>query len=79
MEVVEERTERETVFANPDGTTFTLEKSVAPVRVAAQGGGWVEPDATLVKKTDGSVGPKAAAVDLSFSSGGTDGEAGHDR
>ncbi|MEV6749218.1 LamG domain-containing protein [Streptomyces sp. NPDC051080] len=74
MEVVEERTERETVFANPDGTTFTLEKSVAPVRVAAQGGGWVEPDATLVKKTDGSVGPKAAAVDLSFSSGGTDGE-----
>ncbi|MFJ2376581.1 LamG domain-containing protein [Streptomyces sp. NPDC087769] len=74
MEVVEERTERETVFANPDGTTFTLEKSVAPVRVAAQGGGWVEPDATLVKKTDGSVGPKAAAVDLSFSSGSTDGE-----
>ncbi|MCX5105618.1 LamG domain-containing protein [Streptomyces sp. NBC_00439] len=71
---MEERTERETVFANPDGTTFTLEKSVAPVRVATQGGGWMEPDATLVKKTDGSVGPKAAAVDLSFSSGGTDGE-----
>lgn len=74
VEVVEERTERETVFANPDGTTFTLEKSVAPVRVATQGGGWVEPDATVVKKTDGSVGPKAAAVDLLFSSGGTDGE-----
>ncbi|WP_327310500.1 LamG domain-containing protein [Streptomyces sp. NBC_01243] len=71
---MEERTERETVFANPDGTTFTLEKSVAPVRVATQGGGWVKPDATLVKKTDGSVGPKAAAVGLSFSSGGTDGE-----
>lgn len=74
VEVVEERTERETVFANPDGTTFTLEKSVAPVRVATQGGGWVKPDATLVKNTDGSVGPKAAAVGLSFSSGGTDGE-----
>ncbi|RPK77562.1 MULTISPECIES: LamG domain-containing protein [unclassified Streptomyces] len=71
---MEERTERETVFANPDGTTFTLEKSVAPVRVATQGGGWVKPDATLVKNTDGSVGPKAAAVGLSFSSGGTDGE-----
>ncbi|MFJ8853222.1 LamG domain-containing protein [Streptomyces sp. NPDC102437] len=67
---MEERTERETVFANPDGTTFTLEKSVAPVRVAARDGGWVDPDATLVKKTDGSVGPKAAAVDLSFSPGG---------
>ncbi|MFE4335213.1 LamG domain-containing protein [Streptomyces sp. NPDC056831] len=67
---MEERTERETVFANPDGTTFTLEKSIAPVRVAAQGGGWVDPDATLVKKSDGSVGPKAAAVDLSFSPGG---------
>ncbi|MFE3947075.1 LamG domain-containing protein [Streptomyces sp. NPDC059118] len=70
VEVVEERTERETVFANPDGATFTLEKSVAPVRVAAPNGDWVEPDATLAKKTDGSVGPKAAAVDLSFSSGG---------
>ncbi|MER6105757.1 LamG domain-containing protein [Streptomyces sp. NPDC001832] len=67
---MEERTERETVFANPDGTTFTLEKSIVPVRVAVQGGGWVDPDATLVKKSDGSVGPKAAAVDLSFSPGG---------
>lgn len=69
VEVVEERSERETVFANPDGTTFTMEKSVAPVRVARQGR-WVEPDPTLVRNTDGSVGPAAAAVDLSFSGGG---------
>ncbi|NEE20384.1 hypothetical protein G3M58_79740, partial [Streptomyces sp. SID7499] len=69
VEVVEERSERETVFANPDGTTFTLEKSITPVRVAREGK-WVEPDPTLVRNTDGSVGPAAAAVDLSFSAGG---------
>ncbi|MBM7439278.1 LamG domain-containing protein [Streptomyces sp. HB132] len=70
MEVVEERTERETTFANPDGETFTLEKSVIPVRVATSEGGWAAPDARLVKRSDGSVGPAAAAVDLSFSAGG---------
>ncbi|MGW7091095.1 LamG domain-containing protein [Streptomyces sp. NPDC054874] len=69
VEVVEERSERETVFANPDGATFTLEKSITPVRVASDGE-WVEPDPTLVRNTDGSVGPEAAAVDLSFSAGG---------
>ncbi|ATW52345.1 hypothetical protein CGZ69_00475 [Streptomyces peucetius subsp. caesius ATCC 27952] len=70
VEVAGERTERETVFANPDGVTFTLEKSITPVRVAAPEGGWVAPDATLVRRSDGSVGPKAAAVDLAFSAGG---------
>ncbi|RRR84049.1 LamG domain-containing protein [Streptomyces sp. RP5T] len=73
VEVLGERTERETVFANPDGETFTLDKSIVPVRVEKPGGGWAEPDATLVKRADGSVGPKAAAVGLSFSAGG-DGE-----
>ncbi|SCE17592.1 hypothetical protein GA0115253_103323 [Streptomyces sp. Termitarium-T10T-6] len=70
VEVVEERTEYETTFANPDGATFTLEKSIAPVRVEKPGGGWQEPDATLVKRADGSIGPNAAAVDLTFSPGG---------
>ncbi|CAL9601044.1 hypothetical protein SUDANB96_05452 [Streptomyces sp. enrichment culture] len=65
-----ERTERETVFAKPDGETFLLRKSIVPVRVKMPGGGWTEPDATLVKRPDGSIGPKAAAVDLSFSAGG---------
>ncbi|MFK0228747.1 LamG-like jellyroll fold domain-containing protein [Streptomyces sp. NPDC090303] len=69
VEVLGERTERETVFANPDGATFTLEKSIAPVRVDT-GSGWAQPDATLVRHEDGSIGPKAAVVDLSFSSGG---------
>ncbi|MEU6987348.1 LamG domain-containing protein [Streptomyces sp. NPDC046324] len=70
VEVLGERTERETVFANPDGATFTLEKSIAPVRVDTETG-WTEPDATLVRRGDGSIGPKAAVVDLSFSGGGS--------
>ncbi|MBT2445333.1 laminin G domain-containing protein [Streptomyces sp. ISL-36] len=70
VEVVGERTERETVFANPDGATLTLEKSITPVRVDT-GSGWTLPDATLVRREDGSVGPRAAVVDLSFSGGGS--------
>lgn len=69
VEVVGERTERETVFANPDGATFTLEKAITPVRVETVSG-WAQPDATLVRRQDGSIGPRAAAVDLSFSGGG---------
>jgi hypothetical protein len=37
-------------------------------------GGWTAPDATLVKRADGSIGPQAAAVDLSFSGGGDGGD-----
>ncbi|MEU8702427.1 LamG domain-containing protein [Streptomyces sp. NPDC048680] len=70
VEVVEERTERETVYANPDGTTLTMEKSISPVRVEMPGGGWASPDASLTERADGSIGPKAAAMDLSFSPGG---------
>ncbi len=72
VEVVGERSERTTVFANPDGFTFTLEQSVVPVRVAKGGGGWQAPDATLERRPDGSVGPKAAAVGMEFSGGGDD-------
>ncbi|WP_406381445.1 LamG-like jellyroll fold domain-containing protein [Streptomyces sp. NBC_01618] len=72
VEVVGERSERTTVFANPDGFTFTLEQSVVPVRVAKGEGDWQAPDATLERRPDGSVGPKAAAVDMVFSGGGDD-------
>ncbi|MER5745677.1 LamG domain-containing protein [Streptomyces sp. NPDC002225] len=72
VEVLGERSERSTVFANPDGFTFTLEQSVVPVRVAKPGGGWQAPDATLERRADGSVGPRAAAVGMSFSAGGDD-------
>ncbi|WP_246203599.1 LamG-like jellyroll fold domain-containing protein [Streptomyces tailanensis] len=69
VEVPELRTEYATTYANPDGVSFTLEDSAVPVRVKGAGG-WATPDATLEVRSDGSVGPKAAAVDLSFSGGG---------
>jgi hypothetical protein len=70
VEVVGERSEQSTVFANPDGFSFTLEESSVPVRVEDGKGGWQAPDPTLVRRADGSVGPKAAAVEMSFSGGG---------
>nr|WP_240121032.1 LamG domain-containing protein [Streptomyces sp. MUM 2J] len=70
VEVTGKRSERSTVFANPDGHTFTLEESTAPVRVPTPDGGWQAPDATLEKRPDGSVAPKAAAVQMAFSGGG---------
>lgn len=72
VEATGQRSERTTVFANPDGYTFTLEESAIPVRVAKADGGWQAPDASLEVRADGSVAPKAAAVDMKFSGGGTD-------
>ncbi|MFI7497870.1 LamG domain-containing protein [Streptomyces sp. NPDC049687] len=66
-EVVGLRTERREIFAEPDGT-FTAREYTEPVRTV-QGGKWVPVDATLVKRADGTWGPKAATVDLSFSAG----------
>ncbi|MEV6393260.1 LamG domain-containing protein [Streptomyces sp. NPDC051907] len=70
VEVTGERSEQTTVFANPDGYTFTLEESAVPVRVSKPDGGWQAPDPELVRRADGSVGPKAAAVEMTFSGGG---------
>ncbi|MFF6780676.1 LamG-like jellyroll fold domain-containing protein [Streptomyces sp. NPDC012510] len=70
VEVVSERSERATVFANPDGYTFTLEESAVPIRVAAADGGWQAPDPVLEVRSDGSVAPRAAAVEMVFSGGG---------
>ncbi|MFI9004983.1 LamG domain-containing protein [Streptomyces sp. NPDC053541] len=69
VEVENERGERTSVFANPDGFTFTLEQHSVPVRVAKPGGGWQVPDATLERRADGTVGPKAASAEMSFSDG----------
>ncbi|UQU67584.1 hypothetical protein COUCH_15490 [Couchioplanes caeruleus] len=68
VEVVGLRDEYSQTCANPDGS-FTLQQSAAPQRVRAADGSWVEPDATLVRRSDGSVGPRAAVVDLSFAAG----------
>lgn len=70
VEVVGQRSEQTTVFASPDGYTFTLQESAVPVRVSKAGGGWQAPDATLEKLADGSVAPKAAAPQIVFSGGG---------
>ncbi|MEE1813400.1 LamG domain-containing protein [Streptomyces sp. BE133] len=70
VEVVGQRSEQTTVFASPDGYTFTLQESAVPVRVSKAGGGWQDPDATLEKRADGSVAPKAAAPQMVFSGGG---------
>ncbi|MFD3452861.1 LamG domain-containing protein [Streptomyces sp. NPDC058691] len=73
VEVTALRTEYSTTMANPDGT-FTLDQSASPVRAKAPDGSWRGIDPTLERRTDGSVGPKSAVADLSFSGGGD----GHD-
>jgi Concanavalin A-like lectin/glucanases superfamily len=69
VEVVSLREEDSLVYANPDGT-FTQEMTASPQRVQRADGSWVAVDPTLERRPDGSIGPKAAAVDLSFSKGG---------
>ena len=69
--VVRALTETETVYANPDGST-TTEFTALPTRVRSALGTWVEPDTTLVRRADGTVGPRAAAVDVAFSGGGSE-------
>lgn len=70
VEVTGDRTEYETTYANPDGTTFTRDQSTVPVRARRSDGSWTDPDPTLAVRADGTVGPKAAVVDLAFSGGG---------
>lgn len=70
VEVVAERAEDELVYANPDGS-FTSEITAGPQRVERTDGSWADIDPTLVRRPDGSVGPRAAVVDLSFSGGGS--------
>jgi hypothetical protein len=57
------------VTAGPDGR-LAWEQHAAPVRVR-RGGGWVPVDTGLVVR-DGRPGPKASAVEVRFSRGGTD-------
>ncbi|MFW6639122.1 LamG-like jellyroll fold domain-containing protein [Nocardiopsis algeriensis] len=68
VEVTGLREERRTVYADPDGT-FTALEHVNPVRVM-QNGEWVEPEAALVHREDGTITPRAATMGLSLSAGG---------
>ncbi|MDX3643484.1 LamG-like jellyroll fold domain-containing protein [Streptomyces sp. MB09-02B] len=70
VEIIQQRTEDELVFANPDGS-LTSETSVQPQRVERPDGSWVKADATLERRPDGTVGPKAAVVDLAFAAAGS--------
>ncbi|WP_329217632.1 hypothetical protein OG352_15835 [Streptomyces sp. NBC_01485] len=70
VEIVPRRTEDELVFANPDGS-LTGETSVQPQRVHRADGSWAAADPTLERRADGTVGPKAAVVDLAFAAGGS--------
>ncbi|BCJ52200.1 hypothetical protein Asp14428_36750 [Actinoplanes sp. NBRC 14428] len=71
VEVVAERAEDELLWANPDGS-FTSEITAGPQRVQRADGTWSDLDTTLERRPDGSIGPKAAAVDLTFSGGHDD-------
>ena len=68
VEVASETTETTQVLANPDGS-WTMTQYVHPVRVK-QGTAWVPVDSTLVQRSDGTIGPKAAAIDLALNPGG---------
>ncbi|MYZ34513.1 LamG domain-containing protein [Streptomyces sp. SID4917] len=69
VEVTAERTEYAQTFANPDGS-YTLKQATSPQRAKDASGVWHDVDTTLVRGADGMVGPRYAAVDVSFSAGG---------
>jgi hypothetical protein len=70
VEVIEKRSEVEQTFANPDGT-FTLEQTNIPVRVKRDNQ-WVDIDTSLEQRSDDRIQPKATALDVTFSGGGTE-------
>jgi hypothetical protein len=70
VEVTAERTEYAQTFANPDGT-YTLKQATAPERAKDASGQWHDIDTTLVRRADGTIGPRYVAVGQSFSAGGT--------
>ncbi|MFL6172415.1 MAG: LamG-like jellyroll fold domain-containing protein [Marmoricola sp.] len=67
VEIVDERTETSTAWANPDGTK-TFDLSAVPVRVQDDSGDWIEPNYDL-EFDGGNVVPKASDIDLQFSGG----------
>lgn len=69
VEVTAERTEYTQTFANPDGT-YTLKQATSPQRAKDASGTWHDIDTTLVRRSDGTIGPRYAALDASFSAGG---------
>ena len=69
VEITSMRSESAEVYATPDGQ-FEAVQHLKPVRTRIDGG-WQAIDNTLAKRADGSVAPKAAAVGMAFSGGGS--------
>jgi hypothetical protein len=69
VEIAADRSATSQSFAEPDGTQ-RLVVAARPVRVL-QGSAWVDAQPTLTTRADGSVAPAAAALDLTFSGGGS--------
>ncbi|MFJ8580887.1 LamG-like jellyroll fold domain-containing protein [Micromonospora sp. NPDC093277] len=70
VEAVSLRTETRAVYAEPNGT-MTAELTSRPVRAKHADGSWSTVDTNLERRADGTVAPRAAPVDLTFSGGGT--------
>jgi hypothetical protein len=68
VEIVNARTETDTVYANPDGT-YKREISSVPVRVQTAGA-WKKVNLDLNRNADGSISPTAAAGHIRLSGGG---------
>ncbi|MEU0855772.1 DNRLRE domain-containing protein [Streptomyces griseofuscus] len=68
VEVLQMRTETDTVFANPDGT-LTRESAAAPVRMVKDGR-WVDVDVDFERAADGGVVAKAHPEGLRLAGGG---------
>ncbi|HWL35072.1 MAG TPA: LamG-like jellyroll fold domain-containing protein [Frankiaceae bacterium] len=68
VEVDAKRTERDTLWANPDGT-FTLDLSSVAVR-SREDGVWTPVDTTLARRADGTVTPSSVPGDVELSGGG---------
>ncbi|MFB7428723.1 hypothetical protein ACFC0K_36170, partial [Streptomyces hydrogenans] len=68
IEILDRREESTEFFANPDGST--TRRSYGFPKWTRYDGMWRLADATLVRQSDGSVGPEAPTFPITFSSGG---------
>ncbi|WP_225804764.1 hypothetical protein [Streptomyces sp. NK15101] len=69
IEILDRRQESTEFFANPDGST--TRRSYGVPKWTRFDGMWRETDATLVKHSDGSIGPSAPVFPITFSGGGS--------
>ncbi len=73
VEVLSRRSETATVYALPNGS-FEAQVNAGPVRFRDDAGAWVDVDIAMVRRPDGSVGPKAHPNRLVLAGAKPDGE-----